>query len=88
MPQPSYYPDLAPCDFFLFPKLKRPIKEQRYAMIEEINAASKEELTKITKNDFLKYFEDWKKRWHECIISDRDYFEGDKIDIHEKINTF
>ena len=57
-------------------------------MIEEINAASKEELTKITKNDFLKYFEDWKKRWHECIISDRDYFEGDKIDIHEKINTF
>ncbi|UYV77919.1 hypothetical protein LAZ67_15002845 [Cordylochernes scorpioides] len=26
MPQPPYFPDLAPCDFFSFPKLKRPMK--------------------------------------------------------------
>ncbi|UYV71132.1 RAD54L2 [Cordylochernes scorpioides] len=26
MPQPPYSPDMAPCDFFLFPKLKRPMK--------------------------------------------------------------
>ena len=87
MPQPPYSPDLVPCDFFLFPKLKRPMKGRRYAEIE-IKVASKEELNKITKNDFLKCFEDWKKRWHKCIISDGDYFEGGKIDIHEKINTF
>ncbi|KAG5344480.1 MOS1T transposase, partial [Acromyrmex charruanus] len=83
MPQPPYSPDLAPCDFFLFPKLKRPMKGRRYATIEEIKTASKEELNKITKNDFLKCFENWKKRWHKCIISDGDYFEGDKIHIHE-----
>ncbi|KAG5347613.1 MOS1T transposase, partial [Acromyrmex charruanus] len=83
MPQPPYSPDLAPCDFFLFPKLKRPMKGRRYATIEEIKTASKEELNKITKNDFLKCFEDWKKRWDKCIISDGDYFEGDKIHIHE-----
>ncbi|KYN36550.1 hypothetical protein ALC56_09095, partial [Trachymyrmex septentrionalis] len=83
MPQPPYSPDLAPCDFFLFPKLKRPMKGRRYATIEEIKTASMEELNKITKNNFLKCFEDWKKRWHKCIISDGDYFEGDKIDIHE-----
>ncbi|KYN38529.1 hypothetical protein ALC56_07106 [Trachymyrmex septentrionalis] len=83
MPQPPYSPDLAPCDFFLFPKLKRPMKGRRYATIEEIKTASKEELNKITKNNFLKCFEDWKKRWHKCIISDGDYYEGDKIDIHE-----
>ncbi|KAG5313395.1 MOS1T transposase, partial [Acromyrmex insinuator] len=58
MPQPPYSPDLAPCDFFLFPKLKRPMKGRRYATIEEIKTASKEELNKITKNDFLKCFED------------------------------
>ncbi|UYV72043.1 hypothetical protein LAZ67_9001628 [Cordylochernes scorpioides] len=29
MPQPPYSPDLAPCDFFLFPKLKRPMKGRR-----------------------------------------------------------
>ncbi|UYV73518.1 KDM1A [Cordylochernes scorpioides] len=79
MPQPPYSPDLAPCDFFLFPKLKRPMKGRRYAMLDEIKMASKEELKKILKNDFLKCFEDWKNRWHKCIISHGHYFEGDKI---------
>lgn len=58
MPQPPYSPDLAPCDFFLFPKLKRPMKGRRYATLDEIKTASKEELNKIKKNDFLKCFED------------------------------
>ncbi|UYV72842.1 hypothetical protein LAZ67_10000956 [Cordylochernes scorpioides] len=44
MPQPPYSPDLAPCDFFLFPKLKRPMKGRRYATLDEIKTASKEEL--------------------------------------------
>ncbi|UYV81521.1 hypothetical protein LAZ67_20001423 [Cordylochernes scorpioides] len=61
MPQPPYSPDLAPCDFFLFPKLKRPMKGRRYATLDEMKTASKEELKKIFKNDFLKCFEDWKK---------------------------
>ncbi|UYV61163.1 hypothetical protein LAZ67_1003663 [Cordylochernes scorpioides] len=52
MPQPPYSPDLAPCDFFLFPKLKRPMKGRRYATLDEIKTASKEELKKILKNDF------------------------------------
>ncbi|UYV78768.1 hypothetical protein LAZ67_16002686 [Cordylochernes scorpioides] len=58
MSQPPYSPDLAPCDFFLFPKLKRPMKGRRYATLDEIKTASKEELKKILKNDFLKCFED------------------------------
>ncbi|UYV64841.1 hypothetical protein LAZ67_3002130 [Cordylochernes scorpioides] len=81
MPQPRFSPDLAPCDFFLFPKLKRPMKGRRYATLDEIKTASKEELKKILKNDFLKCFEDWKNRWHKCIISHGDYFEGDKIGV-------
>ncbi|UYV84904.1 hypothetical protein LAZ67_X003942 [Cordylochernes scorpioides] len=83
MPQPPYSPDMAPCDFFLFPKLKRPMKGRRYATLDEIKTASKEELKKILKNDFLKCFEDGKNRWHKCIITHGDYFEGDKIGIHE-----
>ncbi|UYV61802.1 hypothetical protein LAZ67_1006667 [Cordylochernes scorpioides] len=53
MPQPPYSPNLAPCDFFLFPKLKRPMKGRRYATLDEIKTASKEELKKIFKNDFF-----------------------------------
>ena len=36
MPQPPYLPDLVPADFFLFPKLKTPMKLKRFARIEEI----------------------------------------------------
>ena len=35
MPQPPYSQDLAPADFFLFPKVETP-KEKRFATIEEI----------------------------------------------------
>ncbi|UYV82663.1 hypothetical protein LAZ67_22000430 [Cordylochernes scorpioides] len=63
--------------------LLRLVKGRPYATFEEIKTASKEELKKILKNEFLKCFEDWKNRWHKCIISHGDYFEGDKIGIHE-----
>ncbi|VEN56165.1 unnamed protein product [Callosobruchus maculatus] len=53
VPQQPYSPDLVPCDFFLFPKLKRPMKVRRYATIEEIKTASNEDLNKIKKMIFL-----------------------------------
>jgi transposase len=36
VPQPPYSPDLAPADFFLFPKLKSTVKGRRFELIEEI----------------------------------------------------
>ena len=81
MSQPPYSPDLAPADFFLFSKLKTAMKGKRFATIEEIKEKSKQELLGIQKSAFQKCFEGWKKRWHKCIISEGDYFEGDKIVI-------
>ena len=83
MLQPRYSPDLAPCDFFLFPRLKRPMKGRRFATIEEIKTESLRELgyTKKCISKVLRGLE--KKRWHKCIISKGDYFEGDNIEIHE-----
>ena len=83
LPQPPYSPDLTPADFFRFPKLKTPMKGKRFATIEEIKEKSKQELLALPKSAFQKCFEDWKKRWHKCIISEGDYFEGDKIVIDE-----
>ena len=34
--QPLYSPDLVPCDFWLFPKLKSPLKEKRFQIVNEI----------------------------------------------------
>ena len=83
VPQPPYSPDLAPCDFWLFPKLKRPLRGHRFESIEEIQRESLRALKAIPGNDFLACFEAWKKRWHKCIVSEGDYFEGDQIDLDE-----
>ena len=34
--QPLYSPDLAPCTFGVFPKLKAPLKGKRFQTIDEI----------------------------------------------------
>ena len=39
MPQPPYSPDMAPCDFFLFLKIKRTLKGRRFAAIGDIKSA-------------------------------------------------
>jgi hypothetical protein len=40
IPHPSYSPDLAPCDFFVFPKMKLKLEGRRFDIIEEIQAES------------------------------------------------
>jgi len=40
IPHPPHSPDLAPCDFFLSPKLKLKLKGRRFNTIEEIQAES------------------------------------------------
>jgi hypothetical protein len=38
IPQLAYSPELAPCDFFLLPKMKLKLKGHRFDIIEEIQA--------------------------------------------------
>ena len=46
----SYSPDLAPCDFFLFPKLKGMIKGTRFEGVEAIKRAVTTQLRGTQKN--------------------------------------
>ena len=52
MAQPSYSPDLAPADLFLFPKLKTPMKAKSIATIKKIKEKNKQELLAIQKSAF------------------------------------
>ena len=70
-----------PLAFLRLPKLKTPLKGKLFATIEEIKEKSKQKVLAITKSAFQKCCEDWKKRWHRCILSERGHFEGDKIVI-------
>jgi hypothetical protein len=49
---PTVLPDLAPCDFFLFPKMKLKPKECRFDIIEEIQAESQRVLDTLIEKDF------------------------------------
>jgi hypothetical protein len=56
IPHPLYSPDLAPCDFFLFPKTKLKLKGHRFDTIEEIQAESQGMLDTLTEKDFHEAF--------------------------------
>jgi transposase len=77
VPRPSYSPDLAPADFFLFHKLKTTLKGGRFQTIQEIQENAIRELHAITESAFQEAFQQWKKRWERCIASRGGYFKGD-----------
>jgi hypothetical protein len=75
--RPPYSTYLAPCDFWLFPKLKFSMKGKRFASIPEIEAAPTTRLKGPTKDDFQNCFKKWQERWNKCVASKGDNFEGD-----------
>ena len=73
---PRYSPDLVPCDFFLFPKIKSVLKGTHFSDIDSIKMAATTELKKIPENAFQECFESWKRRIHKCFQVEGNYFEG------------
>jgi transposase len=61
VPHPPYSPDLASCDFALFPKLKMKLKGPRFETVPDIQRESQAVLDSIKENDFQGVFEAWKK---------------------------
>ena len=66
---PPYSPDLAPCDFWLFPKLRGCC----YETIEEMKEAVTKVIDTLTQEHFQKLLE-W---YNKCIAAGGDYFKGD-----------
>ena len=56
VPHPAYSPDLAPCDFYVFLKMKLQLKGQRFVSIEEVQAESQQVLNMLTVADFNECF--------------------------------
>jgi transposase len=77
LPRPPYSPDLAPCDFFPFPKMKLQLKGCRFDGVEEIQQESQNALGRLQDQDFQHVFQQWQWRWDRCGIAQGDYFEGD-----------
>ena len=76
VPQPPYCPDLAPYDFWLFPKLKEKLRGCRYETIEEMKEAGMKVIDMLTQEDFHGAFQKLLE-WYKCIAAGGDYFKGD-----------
>ncbi|PNF43638.1 hypothetical protein B7P43_G00695, partial [Cryptotermes secundus] len=72
VPHQPYSPDLAPCGFFLFAKMKVKLKGRRFDKVEEIQAETQTVLNTLTKKDFQDAFQKWQKRWDRCTRSEGD----------------
>ena len=72
VPQPPYSPDLGPCDFWLFPKLRG----CRYETIEEMKEAVTKVIDMLTQEDFHGAFQRLLEQY-KCIAAGGDSFEGD-----------
>ena len=72
-PPPAYILDIAPCDFWLFPKLTG----CRYETIVEMKEAVTKVIDTLTPEDFHRAFQKLLKRYNKCIAAGGYYFEGD-----------
>ena len=70
---PPYSPDLAPCDFWLFLKLRG----CHYETIEEMKKAVTKVIDMLTHEDFHGAFQKLLEWYNKCIAAGVDYFEGD-----------
>jgi hypothetical protein len=72
VPHPPYSPDLDPCDFYLFPKLKSKLKGHIKKIVTD-------ELHTLTENDFRYCYDQWKKSWNHFVSSQGSYYERDNL---------
>ena len=59
--RPPYSPDLSPCDFFLFPRLKKMLSGNKYTSRSSLGSAIYQCIQQIPKEDDLSAFRDWVK---------------------------
>jgi len=71
---PPYSPDLARCDFFLFPNMKKWLGGKRFAS-NEIIAETNAYFAEFEKPYFLEGLKKLENRWARCIEIKGDYIE-------------
>ena len=72
-PHRPYSPDLAPCDFWLFPKLTG----CRYERTEEMKEAVTKVIDTLTQEDFHGALQKLLEWYNKYVAAGGDYFAGD-----------
>ena len=75
LPHPPYSPDLSPCDFFLFPRIKESMRGRRFGTEDEVNQAYKAGMDAVTKVRVGAGIDGLVRRWEKCVEAEGGYFE-------------
>ena len=76
LPHPPYSPDLAPCDIWLFPTLKKRLVGRKFYRMQDLAKSVFSNLRSIPKKDYAAAMEKWIARLRTCIKRRGEYFEG------------
>ena len=72
---PPYSPDLAPADFFLFPKLKENMRGTRFEDSDAINLMFQQQVRDLDRAGIGGWVDAWVHRWQKCVAVGGDYVE-------------
>ena len=75
LPHPPYSPDLAPCDFFLFPFVKERLRGIHFESPEAAVHAYEREISTMEPEIWHNCFNSWFSRMKLCIQAGGEYFE-------------
>ncbi|GFS07059.1 histone-lysine N-methyltransferase SETMAR [Elysia marginata] len=83
LPRPSYSPDLAPSDYYLFGPIKQGLRGKHYKNDEEVKNA----VNTRQKEQPIQFYEAGicgpAKRWNVALERDGDYVEKENCNPHE-----
>ena len=75
LPHPTYSPDMAPSDFYLFPKMKSHLRGTQYGSNEGVIEGVNEYLGDHEKAFYFEEIRKLEQRWATCIAFKGDYIE-------------
>lgn len=87
VPHPPYSPDLAPCDFALFPKLKSLLRGRHFANVRELEDETSKILRGLPPDFFKGAIKEMAERWAKCVQSEGNFFEGTHVRLPSDTET-
>ncbi|GFV39067.1 histone-lysine N-methyltransferase SETMAR [Trichonephila clavipes] len=79
LPHPPYSSDKTPCGFWLFPQLKKPFRDKRFASNKACVNAAEAIFKQLSQNSLLHVFKKWTVLWDKCITFHGSYFEKNYV---------
>ncbi len=78
---PPNSPDLAPCDFSIFPKLKAKLRGRHFKTLQLLKDEARDILMNFPVSVFDDAMHEMVLRWQKCEAVNGHYFEGDGVEI-------